>query len=296
MVISCDAVFNEQTMLQQHQNEMPKIGSSSDTLQMELEPHPIAIENCDPVATESRQFYLNELQTYNLARDRHRCTNVKPPSKLGYEDMVSFALLVSGDEPTTFYGAITSQEKKMWMGAMVMEMESLHKNQTWELVQLPKGKKTIGCKWMYKQKPTILEKEGEKFQARLVAKGYSQQKGIDYDEIFSLVVRHTSIRAVLALITSWNLHLEQTDVKIAFLHGNLEERIYMYAMVCTHPDLAHVVSQVCKYISKLGRHHWDAVKWIFRYLKGTVGHGVIFGSQQNDSLVVGYVDSDYAGD
>ncbi|KAL0297633.1 UNVERIFIED_CONTAM: Retrovirus-related Pol polyprotein from transposon TNT 1-94 [Sesamum radiatum] len=70
----------------------------------------------------------------------------------------------------------------------------------------------------------------------------------------------------------------------------------MYAMVCTRPDLVHAVSRVCKYTSKSGRHHWEAVKWIFKYLKGTVGHGVVFISQQNDPLVVGYVDSDYAGD
>ncbi|KAL0285044.1 UNVERIFIED_CONTAM: Retrovirus-related Pol polyprotein from transposon TNT 1-94 [Sesamum angustifolium] len=70
----------------------------------------------------------------------------------------------------------------------------------------------------------------------------------------------------------------------------------MYAMVCTHPDSAHAVSQVYKYMSKPGRYHWEAVKWIFRYLKGTVRHGAIFGSQQNDPLVVGYVDSDYARD
>ncbi|KAL0401655.1 UNVERIFIED_CONTAM: Retrovirus-related Pol polyprotein from transposon TNT 1-94 [Sesamum latifolium] len=113
------------------------------------------------------------------------------------------------------------------MGAMVEEMESLQKNHTWELVQLPEGKKAIGCKWVYKKKPAVSEKEGEKFKARLVAKGYSQQKGIDYDEIFSPVVRHTSIRAVLALVASWDLHLEQMDVKIMFLHGDLEEEIYM---------------------------------------------------------------------
>ncbi|KAL0297634.1 UNVERIFIED_CONTAM: Retrovirus-related Pol polyprotein from transposon TNT 1-94 [Sesamum radiatum] len=143
MVISRDAVFDEQSMLWQHQNEMSKIGSSSYTLQMELEPHPVAIENygrshptsSDPIATDSGGSSItNELQSYNLARDRQRRTNVKPPSRLGYEDMVSFALLVSGDEPTTFHGAITSQKKKEWMGAMVEEMESLHKNQTWELV------------------------------------------------------------------------------------------------------------------------------------------------------------------
>ncbi|KAE8694724.1 hypothetical protein F3Y22_tig00110777pilonHSYRG00394 [Hibiscus syriacus] len=70
----------------------------------------------------------------------------------------------------------------------------------------------------------------------------------------------------------------------------------MYTMVCTHPDLAHVVSQVCKYMSKPGKQHWEAVKWIFQYLKGTVGHGIGFGSQRDNHLVVGYVDSDYEGD
>ncbi|KAL0401509.1 UNVERIFIED_CONTAM: hypothetical protein Slati_4180800 [Sesamum latifolium] len=146
MVISRGAVFDEQFTLQQHQDKMPKDSSSSDTLHMELEPHPVAPENRGgshpssdvPVAVESDGSSLptsggsttNELQVYNLARDRQRCTNVKPPSRLGYEDMVSFALLVSGDEPTTFYGAITSQEKKKWMNAMVEEMESLQKIHT----------------------------------------------------------------------------------------------------------------------------------------------------------------------
>ena len=79
-------------------------------------------------------------------------------------------------------------------------MESLHKNQTWELVDLPTGKRAIGCKWVYKKKEAISEKQGEQFKARLVAKGYSQRKGVDYDEIFSPVVRHTSIRVVLAMV------------------------------------------------------------------------------------------------
>ncbi|KAL0298310.1 UNVERIFIED_CONTAM: hypothetical protein Sradi_6490800 [Sesamum radiatum] len=104
MVISRDAVFDEQSMLQQYQNEVPKVCSSSDTLQMELEPHPVATENRgrshltsgDPVTTESDgSSTTNELQAYNLARDKQRRTNVKPPSRLGYEDMVSFALQCS---------------------------------------------------------------------------------------------------------------------------------------------------------------------------------------------------------
>lgn len=66
---------------------------------------------------------------------------------------------------------------------------------------------------MYNKKSTIIEKEGEKFKARLVSKGYSQQKGVDYDDIFSLVVRHTSIREILALVASMDMHLEKMDVK-----------------------------------------------------------------------------------
>uniref|UniRef100_A0A2N9GG47 CCHC-type domain-containing protein n=1 Tax=Fagus sylvatica TaxID=28930 RepID=A0A2N9GG47_FAGSY len=130
-------------------------------------------------------------------------------------------------DPSTFQEAIESSEKDKWMEAMVEENESLSKNKTWELTELPKGKKPIGCKWVFKKKEAVSEKEGERFKARLVAKGYSQRHGIDYDEVFSPVVRHTSIRAVLALVADQDLELEQLDVKTAFLHGNLEEEIFM---------------------------------------------------------------------
>ena len=70
----------------------------------------------------------------------------------------------------------------------------------------------------------------------------------------------------------------------------------MYAMVCTRPNLVQTVIQVSKFMSKLGKQHWEAVKWIFRYLRGITGYGIIFGSQQGDPSVVGYVDLDYAGD
>ena len=360
------------------------------------------------------------------------------------------------------------------MEAIVEEMESLHKNKTCELKELPQGKKTLGCKWVYKKKEAASEKEKEKFKARLVAKGYSQRKGIDYDEVFSPVVRHTSIRILLALVASYDMELEQLDVKTIFLHGDLEEVIYMeqpegfmqpgtehlvcrlkkslyglkqsprqwykrfdsymirigftrceydccvyvkslddgsciflllyvddmliaaksmvevnrlksllgkefdmkdlgaarkilgmeirrdrsagklwlsqkdymekvlerfsmanakqvstplashfrlstaqcpesaeeiqdmskvpyasavgylmYAMVCTRPDLAHAVSTVSKYMANPGREHWKAVKWMFRYLRGTVGSGIMFAKQDQIS-VVGYVDADYA--
>jgi hypothetical protein len=75
------------------------------------------------------------------------------------------------------------------------------------------------------EKGSSIRKNGKKFKARLVTKGYSQQKGVDYEEMFFLTVRHTSIRVVLALIAHYDMTLEQMDVKRAFLHGDLEEQI-----------------------------------------------------------------------
>ena len=106
-------------------------------------------------------------------------------------------------------------------------MQSLPKNQMWELVELPKGKRAIGCKWVYKKKEAVSENEGEKFKVSLVAKGYSQKHGVDYDEIFSPVVKHTSIRAVLSLVAYFDMELEQMVLKKTFHHGELEETAYM---------------------------------------------------------------------
>uniref|UniRef100_A0A2N9FQZ7 Integrase catalytic domain-containing protein n=1 Tax=Fagus sylvatica TaxID=28930 RepID=A0A2N9FQZ7_FAGSY len=153
--------------------------------------------------------------------------NKRPPVRYGFEDLVSYALLTSSEDPSTFQEAIENSEKDKWMEAIVEENEFLSKNKTWELTELPKRKKPIGCKWVFKKKEVVSEKEGERFKAGLVAKGYSQRHGIDYDEVFSPVVKHTSIRVVLALVAHQDLELEQLDVKTAFLHGNLEEEIFM---------------------------------------------------------------------
>ena len=70
------------------------------------------------------------------------------------------------------------------MGAMEKEMQSIHKNQMWELVELPKEKKALWCKWVYKKKKAVSKKEGEKFKVGLVVTGYLQKHGVDYDKIF----------------------------------------------------------------------------------------------------------------
>lgn len=92
---------------------------------------------------------------------------------------------------------------------------------------LPKKKKAIRCKWIFKRKEGLSPREPPKYKARLVAKGYSQIPGVNYNDVFSPVVKHSSIRTFLSVVASHDLELEQLDVKTAFLHGELEEDIYM---------------------------------------------------------------------
>jgi hypothetical protein len=138
------------------------------------------------------------------------------------------------------------------VGAMAEEMESLHKNQTWELVELPERKRAIGCKWVFKKNEAILEKIGEKLKARLIAKSYSQQKRVDYEEIFSPMIRHTSIRVVLALVAHYDMALEQIDVETTFFHGDLEEQIYMeQSERFSQPGQQHLVYKLKKSLYRL---------------------------------------------
>ncbi|KAK9137284.1 hypothetical protein Sjap_007878 [Stephania japonica] len=127
---------------------------------------------------------------------------------------------------------INSSRGNAWLGNISVdgsnaeEIEALHKNKTWELVPLPGGRKPIGNKCVYKIKRNS-DDQVERYRARLVVKGYAQKEGIDFNEIFSPVVRLTTVRVVLAMCATFDLHLEQLDVKTAFLHGDLKEEIYM---------------------------------------------------------------------
>ncbi|KAL0385516.1 UNVERIFIED_CONTAM: Retrovirus-related Pol polyprotein from transposon RE1 [Sesamum radiatum] len=111
---------------------------------------------------------------------------------------------------------------------MQQEIQVLEKNQTWDIVDLPIGKKAIGCKWVYKVK---LNPDGsiERYKARLIAKGYNQIEGVDYIDSFSPVAKTVTIRTLLAIAfgNRWPIH--QVDINNAFLHGFLDEDIYMTA-------------------------------------------------------------------
>ena len=98
-------------------------------------------------------------------------------------------------------------------------------NKTWDLVKFPIEKITLQNKWVYRLK----EEDGGKkrHKARLVVKGFTQKKGIYFDKIFSVVVKMNSISTILSLMEVEYFHLEQLDVRKIFLHGDLEEEIYM---------------------------------------------------------------------
>ncbi|CAH9127437.1 unnamed protein product, partial [Cuscuta epithymum] len=147
----------------------------------------------------------------------------RPPNR--YSPSANYLLLTENGEPESYSEALAVRDSIQWKKAMKDELDSLDKNQTWSLVKLPPGKKALENKWVFRIKD---EADGSKrYKARLVVKGFQQKKGVDYNEIFSPVVKMTTIRLILGIVADENLHLEQLDVKTAFLHGNLEEDIYM---------------------------------------------------------------------
>lgn len=133
------------------------------------------------------------------------------------------AIIEEATEPETFEEASQSSE---WMTAMKEEIDALQQNQTWDFVPKPRDVKPISCKWVYKLKRRP-DGSIERYKARLVARGFSQQYGLDYDETFSPVAKLTTVRVLLALASNKDWNLWQMDVKNAFLHGELDREIYM---------------------------------------------------------------------
>ncbi|XP_074301014.1 uncharacterized protein LOC141632361 [Silene latifolia] len=135
----------------------------------------------------------------------------------------SLAKVIKKVEPSYYTQACKDPR---WVAAMDQELLALEKNNTWQLTTLPHGKKAIDRKWVYKIKH---KSDGtvERFKARLVAKGFNQIKDKDYKHTFSPVAKFTTVRTLIAVaaIKKWSLF--QLDVNNAFLHGFIEEEVYM---------------------------------------------------------------------
>jgi len=134
-------------------------------------------------------------------------------------------------EPTTYAEAIASEDAERWIEAMASEVDSLAKNQTWEIVkEAPRGRKALGSKWVFKLKRNA-DGSIARYKARLVVKGYEQREGIDYDETFAPVVKFTTIRLIMTIAAIEDMDIDQMDVVTAFLNGELLENEAVYMKV-----------------------------------------------------------------
>ncbi|KAI3808384.1 hypothetical protein L1987_24334 [Smallanthus sonchifolius] len=154
------------------------------------------------------------------ARDRH-----EPDRYIGIHQ-IDDILIVDQKEPTSYKSAILDFESKKWLVAMDAKIQSMYDNHVWDLVDFPPEIRTVGSKWIFKKK---IDMDGnvQTFKARLVEKGFTQTKGIDYDETFSPIAMLKSIRILLAIAAYYDFEIWQMDVKNAFLNGHLTEDVYM---------------------------------------------------------------------
>jgi hypothetical protein len=200
--------------------------SKQEFLPMQDEPEKIELELDDAKSESFGEEEAEEEEPHTpvfrrSVRDKGKPERYSPP-----DFHSNFALSITDDDPKIVREVVNSKDSKLWKKAMIEEMDALDKNEAWDIVELPAGRKYVSSKWLFKNKFNAQGKV-EKYKARLVAKGYSQVEGIDFGEIFSPVANLTSIRFILSIVVAFDLEVEQMDVKIAFLHGDLEEEIYM---------------------------------------------------------------------
>ena len=162
----------------------------------------------DTKASTSSRYPLSSVLSYSRLSPTHK----------------HFVMSISSTvEPSSYAEA---SQYDCWIKAMEAELQALQSNNTWKLTPLPPHTTTIGCRWVYKIKPRA-DGSIERYKARLVAKGYTQMEGLDYLDTFSPVAKLTTVRLLLAMAAFNQWHLRQLDVNNAFLHGELDEEVYM---------------------------------------------------------------------
>ena len=183
----------------------------------------------DPSAGNNRDSGLNPAPD-NHSDDQSQHEDISDDDlnrivREGGEELVNLLLMRASTHniPQQFRDILKlpQEQRDEWINACKEEIEALRKRQVFDLVDLPKGKKPISNRWVFDIKADSRKR------ARLVAKGFEQKEGIDYDAIFSPVVRYETVRLMLALGALENWHFEALDVKTAFLYGRLDKEVYM---------------------------------------------------------------------
>lgn len=178
-------------------------------------------KNLPQVGASYEETFMKQVQNLGTKRQRRAPTKFSPDERNLTEPMTA-----ENEEPQSINEALDGKDANKWKQALEEEYNSLIKNETWELVPPPEGCNIVGSKWVMKVKRDA-NGNVDRHKARLVAQGYSQTHGVDYEEVFSPVAKYSSIRTLLALANKHNLEIHQRDVKTAFLNSYIEHDIYM---------------------------------------------------------------------
>nr|GEV69513.1 hypothetical protein [Tanacetum cinerariifolium] len=240
-----------------------------------------------------------------------------------------YGAFLTSVEPKTYKEALT---QSCWIEAMQEELNEFERLQVWELVPRPDKVMVITLKWIYKVK---LDELGGilKKKARLVARGYRQEEGIDFEESFAPVARLEAIQIFLAYVAHKNMVVYQMDVKTAFLNGKLRKEVYKYSfescdpvdtsmvekskldedkerkavdpshyhgmigtllyLTASRPDLQFAICMCARYQAQATEKHVHAAKRIFRYLRGTVNRGLWY-PKDSSVVLTTFTDADHA--
>jgi len=225
---------------------------------------------------------------------------VKPPVRYGVNlssELIGSCHVTQLLEPKSLEEALSCPQAKEWLNAVEEELSSLEEHKTWEVCDLPEGRKAIGCKWIFKIKQ---RQDGtvDRFKARLVVKGYSQQEGVDYHETFSPVVSHESLRVLFAFAAHHDMEIHQMDVKTAFLNGVLDEEVFME--IPEGLQVSHGEGKVLKLLKALyglkqAPREWNKVMHAFMVEQGMMQNKcdpAVYSKGQGESqlIVAVYVD------
>ncbi|KAK8697828.1 hypothetical protein V6N13_113963 [Hibiscus sabdariffa] len=192
-------------------------------------------------ALETAAFTLNRVPSKSVQKTPHEMWTGKHPKHVFYEETQPLrrstrecheperyrflvtthgdVILVDQDEPKTYQEAVSSPDSEKWLEAMRSKMDSMSENQVWTLVKPTEGIKPIGCKWVFKKK-TDMDGNIQTYKGQLVAKGFRQIHGVDYDETFSPVAMFKSIQILLSIAAFHDYEIWKMDIKTLSLMEN----------------------------------------------------------------------------
>ena len=208
IIMSRNATFNESGISENEETKLSESDSDSevDLTDEETEAHDTNtvtnyFSDDDSVDEESEPEATEKVEVLNeptLRRSARIAQEPAPEIAAYIATTVAAYIATINDEPITYQDAMAGKDANMWKIAMREELKSLSDNKTWIETALPKGRKAIGCKWVFKIKRDDAG-NAIRYKARLVAKGYSQKEGIDYGEIFAPVAKYKTIRMLLGI-------------------------------------------------------------------------------------------------